>query len=37
LARQAGFVSSGDLLVFIGGLPEPQPGQTSLLKVQIAD
>jgi pyruvate kinase len=37
LARDAEFVTMGDLLVFIGGLPEPQPGQTSLLKVQIAD
>ncbi len=36
LAASKGLVQPGDLLVFTGGLPQPTPGQTTLLKVQIA-
>jgi pyruvate kinase len=36
IALDHGLISEGDLLVFAGGLPLPQPGKTSLLKVQVA-
>ncbi len=36
LATERGHIKPGDVLVFTGGLPLPAPGQTTLLKVQIA-
>lgn len=36
LATHSGLIKQGDLLVFIGDLPEPLPGQTTMLKVQVA-
>ena len=36
LALAQGLIAPGDLLVFTGGLPQPLPGQTTLLKVQVA-
>jgi pyruvate kinase len=36
LALARGLIAPGDLLVFTGGLPQPLPGQTTLLKVQVA-
>ena len=35
LAVERGLVTPGDLIVFIGDLPGPRPGQTSLLKVHV--
>ena len=36
LAMSRGLIVPGDLLVFTSGLPEPMPGRTTLLKVQVA-
>jgi pyruvate kinase len=36
LALNVGMISPGDLLVFTGDLPQPLPGQTTMLKVQVA-
>ena len=36
LALKLGIISPGDLLVFTGDLPQPLPGQTTMLKVQVA-
>jgi pyruvate kinase len=35
-ALDAGLVAPGDLLVLTGDLPKPLPGQTTMLKVQVA-
>ena len=36
LAISKGLAAPGDLLVFTGDLPQPLPGQTTMLKVQVA-
>jgi pyruvate kinase len=37
LAVEHGLVTPGDLIVFVGDLPGPRPGQTSLVKVHRVD
>jgi pyruvate kinase len=36
LAQAAHLIAPGDLMVFTGDLPQPMPGKTTLLKVQVA-